>query len=1591
MIDRVIVPLRWPGRVLLMLGLCFSVLFATPHFCIAKTLAKVSLSDEGTSTGLPDLFTGTMSYSIPIETPAGRKGMDPGLALSYRSGNGYGLIGVGWELELGSIQRPLPSTGTVDYAQNNFLLTRSGSSSTLVSVGGNTYQTKIEGGFSRITTDDAKSHWVVTDKTGLRFFYGQTAASRQDGNGSILKWCLDRIEDTNGNYIAIYYYKDQGQIYLNRIEYTGNAGLDPTNYVNFYWESRLDSSTVHTAGFPVTTAYRLATIDVGAKPTPTTPVRIRTYKMTYDCSSSTSLNSLLHSVQQFDKNTQVSAKTAGILSSGQVTGGTSLPEMTMLYDLSVDSSTKYYLTSFSNGMGGTTNISYSANSVTGTNDTTDTVQNVASVTVNDGNGNISKTYYHYTGGYYYINANSTVKEFRGFNVVEVRGPVSDDGKQVRTMTYFHQGDDIDLVNNLNASVGYMRGKPYSSITYAVSGVITGDEEVTDQVKISKTTTSYVQTPNPSSAPYFTPINQIDSYLYDGDTVYKHSKVVYKEYDKYGNVGDEYRYGDVDISSDDITIRSTYSSNVSKWIVGLPTSQTVFDGIETKTRSYSTNFFYDGGITDCSTASYNQNPDKGLLTRVERLFHYEGETSDSSVEGRAAYDGYGNPTCRRDPKGYITTIRYDPSGTFPLAITNPLGQQVVTQYYGVNGVDTADGLRGQVKSVVDPNGAASFKYYDTFGRPSNILLADGTSTGWEYKTDGIMGSQRVRTSTSDGLWTEKYFDGLGRTYWTKTKGPESKTIETKTAFDARGAVRKSSLPYISPESPRYVLTDYDAIGRVIKSGLESPEDKYRSQICYNKDETVKIDPNNHRRREVRDASGRLVKVQEYTGTFDTCTAGEETAYGIAPATTKYQYDALGNLRFVTDAKGNQTEMRYDTLGRKRYMHDPDMGVWTYSYDANGNLETQIDAKKQTINFEYDDLNRLKYKKYGSEILLFNYYDDTTSSSNSIGRISATGNSVSQTQFNYDNMGRTTSTSKTIVGTTYNHGFSFLNGRLDSITYPDSEIVKYTYDSGYLKSVAGYIDYSNFDPLGRPWNATYGTGGASSLYTYYAGTQRLYTLSVVSPKQGLLIDNVYDYDNKGNITSINDRLDKPILNNFYTDSYTLDTSRAHAVGSTSSGRSFQYDDNGNIKNDGLRGFTYNYDNMPTEVNSTSFFYDGNSSRVRKSSSGKTTDYVNKLYECTNGVCTKFIFANGTRIAAKTGNQVSFFHPDHQGSTSVITDAAGDEVDDITYHPFGSTRLESNTTLDSHKYTDQEQDSETGLYNYNARLYDPDLGRFMSPDSIVPDPTNPQSLNRYAYVLNNPLNYTDPSGHYGIFETICTVVAVAVISYLVEEYNGDEHSTTVGVSIGSDGVSFNASNGNSRSSSGSPSSNSGSSGSATFWYFGGDTAFGLFNLYDYNAASYDASPYDFVGGGSIGGGASRTTGNGHEKGGVSYDSKGYMVGEVGLKQPSSLLDPVNYLGGIGSGALKWLNRPYWRYVSPDSNPASPWMTRGNGWKPPYGRDFDKASDALQMPFKPMDVKRIDVPWYEPVRGPRPALKYPDLGKGGGPEYAKGWTWPD
>jgi RHS repeat-associated protein len=112
----------------------------------------------------------------------------------------------------------------------------------------------------------------------------------------------------------------------------------------------------------------------------------------------------------------------------------------------------------------------------------------------------------------------------------------------------------------------------------------------------------------------------------------------------------------------------------------------------------------------------------------------------------------------------------------------------------------------------------------------------------------------------------------------------------------------------------------------------------------------------------------------------------------------------------------------------------------------------------------------------------------------------------------------------------------------------------------------------------------------------------------------------------------------------------------------------------------------------------------------------------------------------------------------STSGIVNTSGVIASTISYFPFGLTRTSTGTLPTDMLFTGQRKvatDPLDGLYYYNARYYDAKIGRFISADTIVPDPVNPQALNRYSYCLNNPLKFTDPTGHYNWWGEMCGVV--------------------------------------------------------------------------------------------------------------------------------------------------------------------------------------------------------------------------------------------
>ncbi|NRB68231.1 MAG: VCBS repeat-containing protein [Vibrio sp.] len=267
-------------------------------------------------------------------------------------------------------------------------------------------------------------------------------------------------------------------------------------------------------------------------------------------------------------------------------------------------------------------------------------------------------------------------------------------------------------------------------------------------------------------------------------------------------------------------------------------------------------------------------------------------------------------------------------------------------------------------------------------------------------------------------------------------------------------------------------------------------------------------------------------------------------------------------------------------------------------------------------------------------------------------------------------------------------------------------------------------------------------------------------------------VYQYDKLGNLkfkTGIGDYV------------YSNQQAGPHAV-TKANGLNYQYDANGNM----LRAWAdsskqneheleWSEFNKPTKITrngkTVEFFYDANHNRyLKKNSDGIETFYFGKSYERVTDSNTgiiqhkHFIYADGKLIALNThtddgenklkDKQTRYLHYDALNSVDMITDGYGVVVERRSYDTWGKQRKVAwredgpldvvQQAITNRGYTGHEEITEVGLVHMNGRVYDQELGRFLSADPIIQEEYITNSFNRYAYVMNNPLKYTDPTGY-------------------------------------------------------------------------------------------------------------------------------------------------------------------------------------------------------------------------------------------------------
>jgi RHS repeat-associated protein len=187
--------------------------------------------------------------------------------------------------------------------------------------------------------------------------------------------------------------------------------------------------------------------------------------------------------------------------------------------------------------------------------------------------------------------------------------------------------------------------------------------------------------------------------------------------------------------------------------------------------------------------------------------------------------------------------------------------------------------------------------------------------------------------------------------------------------------------------------------------------------------------------------------------------------------------------------------------------------------------------------------------------------------------------------------------------------------------------------------------------------------------------------------------------------------------------------------------------------LQGYTFDAEERVSSTSgslgSASYTYDARGQRITKTIGGAPRDYVydtagNVLAEMTSaGWQVGHVYLGGELIAEYNNGTTYFVTKDHLGSTRLVTALNQSVYDSLDYLPFGQQIAGAAAT--SHKFTSKERDAESNLDNFGARYNSSSLGRFMSPDPLGGKLVDPQTLNKYGYVINNPLRYTDPTGLY------------------------------------------------------------------------------------------------------------------------------------------------------------------------------------------------------------------------------------------------------
>jgi len=735
----------------------------------------------------------------------------------------------------------------------------------------------------------------------------------------------------------------------------------------------------------------------------------------------------------------------------------------------------------------------------------------------------------------------------------------------------------------------------------------------------------------------------------------------------------------------------------------------------------------------------------------------------------------HPAATTGATRYEGNLYYYANG-LPMGFTNETGGSLTAGYYSdaaldwkatdANTWDVTKGPTGDPATVVTPRGGHWDFAYDVMRRRTLSVES------WVNSVTDLRGATRTTydimgraTKVERGSYS--FNSGSGSVF--------TPLLASQTEFDAVGNVTK----VITPTSVTQYA--YDALNRVTCVAVRMNPGVYASlpsDACV--PSTAGASGPDRISRKVYDAVGHVI--------------AEEIGVGsdLKQAAARYGYSANGLKTTLTDANGNMSTLAYDGFDRLKRLYYPasprGSGVSSttdyeeYTYDVNDNRASFRKRDGRVINYQYDALNRVIVKDLPGSTADDVYYTYDGAGRLTEARFGSATNPIALKR-EYDDLGRLLD-EYTLRGTTLwdlakrydSEGHvSLVNSVKDAATY-------YQYDLlGRLSEMSSrsypwtpIVDF-NYDILDRRTAILRnGNVGARSDYIYdNAGRLEGITHRGSSPSS--TFSQTFTYNPAGQTSGVAQggaafvwSGQPTTTTNFTHDALNRDAAIAAAAG---------YDANGNLISDGVRTFTYDVENRLTGVTGGSspltLKYDPLGRLTQTTAGSTSTEFIydgNRLLQEVNSadLSTLRWYAYGNHDdepliwydhLGPNSDKLNYLLQDRLGSVIGAADAVGN-VTPYTYGPYGEPQSWAGSR---YRYTGQIALPEAQLYYYKARVYDPNMGRFLQTDPIGYD----DGLNIYAYTHGDPVNGTDPSGNWDTSATVVSEIVVAGYRFQIPVY--------------------------------------------------------------------------------------------------------------------------------------------------------------------------------------------------------------------------------